>query len=107
MHERGLQAKDRPELHHRQSMCFGGLQFESLHMKRRVQILAMAAWGVAFQISTFGQGNLTPPGTPGPTMKTLTQIEPRTPINSVPFNLALPGSYYLVTNLTGVAAADG
>src|SRR5450759_4606024 len=53
------------------------------------------------QLSTvFAQGSLTPPGTPAPTMKTLAQIEPRTPISSAPFTIAAPGSYYLTTNLT-------
>jgi hypothetical protein len=47
----------------------------------------------------FAQGSLTPPGAPGATMKTLTQIEPRTPISGV-FNIAAPGSYYLTTNIT-------
>jgi hypothetical protein len=46
------------------------------------------------------QGTLTPPGTPAPTMKTLTQIEPRTPISSAPFTITNSGSYYLTTNLT-------
>jgi hypothetical protein len=31
--------------------------------------------------SAFPQGSLTPPGTPAPTMKTLEQIEPRTPVD--------------------------
>jgi len=43
---------------------------------------------------------LTPPGPPGPTMVTLSQIEPRTPISSVPFIITQPGSYYLTTNVT-------
>jgi hypothetical protein len=30
-----------------------------------------------FNFSAFGQGSLTPPGAPAPTMKTLQQIEPR------------------------------
>jgi hypothetical protein len=47
----------------------------------------------------FAQGSLTPPGAPGATMKTLTQIEPRTPISGA-FNIAAPGSYYLTTNIT-------
>jgi parallel beta-helix repeat protein len=45
------------------------------------------------------QGSLTPPGAPAPTMKTLAQIEPRTPISGLPFNIKQPGSYYLTTNL--------
>ena len=48
----------------------------------------------------FAQGTLTPPGAPAPTMKTLTQVEPRAPISSLPFNITVPGAYYLVTNLT-------
>jgi hypothetical protein len=52
-----------------------------------------------FQLSTFAQGSLTPPGAPAPTMKTLAQIEPRTPISSAPFTISVPGSYYLTTNL--------
>jgi hypothetical protein len=46
------------------------------------------------------QGSLTPPGAPAPTMKTLAQIEPRTPIAAAPFTISAPGSYYLTTNLT-------
>jgi len=51
----------------------------------------------------FSQGPLTPGGTPTPTMKTLTQIEPRTPIESLPFTITQPGSYYLTKNLAGVS----
>jgi hypothetical protein len=47
-----------------------------------------------------GQGSLIPPGSPEPTMKTLAQIEPRTPIDWVPYIIMAPGSYYLATNLT-------
>jgi len=48
---------------------------------------------------TFAQGSLTPPGAPAPTMKSLDQIEPRTPISSVPFVITNSGSYYLASNL--------
>jgi hypothetical protein len=48
----------------------------------------------------WAQGPLTPPGAPGLTMKTLAQVEPRTPIGSAPVTLSRPGSYYLTTNLS-------
>lgn len=59
------------------------------------------------QLSTFAQGNLTPPGAPAPTMKTLAQIEPRTPISSLPYLITNSGSYYLTANLTGIAGTNG
>ena len=55
----------------------------------------------------FGQGALTPPGAPAPTMKTLTQVEPRTPISSAPYTISSPGSYYLTTNLVGTSGNNG
>src|SRR6267378_5566906 len=68
--------------------------------------LAMMLLLGAFR-SALAQGSLTPPGAPSPTMKTLTQIEPRTPISSLPYTITNAGSYYLTTNLTGASGSNG
>ncbi|MEM9080145.1 MAG: hypothetical protein AAGC74_05570 [Verrucomicrobiota bacterium] len=62
------------------------------------------------------QGPLTPPGAPAPTMKTLDQIEPRTPLiagspgvsinGSGTITISQSGSYYLTGNLS-VTSGDG
>jgi hypothetical protein len=49
--------------------------------------------------SLYAQGSLAPPGPPGATMVTLSQVEPKTPISFAPFVITNPGSYYLTTNL--------
>ena len=68
------------------------------------------------QLSTgFAQGSLTPPGAPAPAMKSLDQIEPRTPVDAThtpgngaaEFVIASPGSYYLTTNIVGVSGENG
>ncbi len=53
--------------------------------------------------TAIAQGPLTPPGAPAPTMKTLDQVEVRTPITNLPYTITQPGSYYLIANLTGTA----
>ncbi len=68
-----------------------------------VTMLATRAYG----------GPLDPPGAPAPTMKTLQQVEPRTPISQpasaagFPIQINAPGSYYFTGNITGVVARDG
>ncbi len=84
--------------------------------------LLLAASLLALPALAFAQGQLTPPsdafsgGAPAPTMKSLDQIEPRTPLHDgAPgvtqnanggFTISQPGSYYLTGNVT-VASGDG
>jgi parallel beta-helix repeat protein len=58
-------------------------------------------------MSALAQGSLTPPGSPGPTMKTLAQVEPRTAITNLPYYIGSQGSYYLTGSLNGVAGSNG
>lgn len=56
-----------------------------------------------------------PPGPVAPTHKSLTEVEPRTPINATTtpgdsdslFKISQPGSYYLTGNVTGVVGKHG
>jgi hypothetical protein len=61
--------------------------------------------------SALGQGALTPPGAPAPTMKSLDQVdaklEKRVPISALPYSISNSGSYYLASNVVGVASSDG
>ena len=67
----------------------------------------LAAGAICFPAAMFAQGSLTPPGAPAPTMKTLAQVEPRTPISSVPYTVTNAGAYYLTTNLSASGAVSG
>ncbi len=74
--------------------------------KKRALFLAFASsFCILHSASMWAQGTLTPSGAPAPGMKTLQQIEPRTPIASLPFTISSPGSYYLTTNITTTGAA--
>jgi parallel beta-helix repeat protein len=58
-------------------------------------------WFVFVLNPVMAQGPLSPPGPPVAMMKTLDQVEARTPITSLPQTIKSRGSYYITTNLTG------
>ncbi len=64
------------------------------------QLPACALTLSAILWATVAQAQLDPPGAPADTMKTLDQIEPRTPISSLPFSITQPGTYYVTSNLS-------
>jgi hypothetical protein len=70
-------------------------------MKRFACLVAviLAVLRLGLPNESFAQGSLTPPAAPAPTMKTLDQIEARTPISALPFTISSPGSYYLTKSL--------
>lgn len=79
-------------------------------MKTQIKpaVLALAfLTSPGFQLRSFAQGDLEPPsGIPGPTFKTLTQVEPRTAITSTgATTISTSGSYYLANNVT-VSSGD-
>ena len=76
-----------------------------------------AGWSIAIAVSlafaatlagwVHAGGPLDPPGAPGVTMKSLDEVEPRTPISALPYTISQPGSYYLTGNLSVNTAIDG
>ncbi len=75
-------------------------------MKAKIIVLAGIVSSFFILHSALAQGALTPPGGPGPVMRSLDQIyarlDARIPItnSSTPVTISTPGSYYLTTNLT-------
>jgi hypothetical protein len=71
-------------------------------MKPMIPAVLFAFFGILQPLFLYAQGSLTPPGPPGPTMKSLDQIEARTAItnDSSLVTILQPGTYYLTRNLT-------
>jgi hypothetical protein len=76
-----------------------------MKMRTILSIASVISFIVLFPSALKAQGSLTPPGAPAPTMKSLDQIEARTPISYAGYSITAPGSYYLTTNL--VTANEG
>lgn len=83
-------------------------------MTDRRLIVAFAGMAAAAALVTAGP--LTPPSGPaGPTYRTLTEIEPRTPVNQATcpgdedsvLRISQPGTYYLTGNVIGVSGKSG
>lgn len=72
---------------------------KSIGFSRSLLALAVLASFAARPDAGLAQGALTPPGAPAPTMKTLGQVEPRTPISAA-IMITQAGSYYLAGDLT-------
>lgn len=69
-----------------------------------VLILGVGIGIVAMLASGARGGPLDPPGPPASTQPV---VEPRTPIDHLPYAIAAPGSYVLTKNLSGAPATDG
>lgn len=84
-------------------------------MKHILSPLTFSAAFLFCAVGLFAQGTLTPAGAPVASMKTLDQIEPRTPVDATHtpgdggalYIISQPGSYYLTGNLNVVAATAG
>ena len=77
--------------------------------QKRTKVVAsvlVLAGLLVFALTAIG-GNLEPKAPPGPTMKTLDEVEPRIPVQSLPgdanslYVISQQGSYYLTGNITG------
>ncbi len=82
-------------------------QSHRLHTSLLVLILITGLAILATLASSAFGGPLDPPAPPGSTMKTLQQVEPRTPISSVPFTITESGSYYFTNHIVAAPNAAG
>lgn len=81
----------------------------------RLVIFRAALFALVSTATLHGQGALTPPGAPAPTMKSLAQVEPRRPVDAIntpgnaqyAFIISAPGSYYLTADVVGSSGRSG
>ncbi len=69
-------------------------------MKMKTFAACFAATSLSSLTPLWAQGPLSPSTTPSVTMKTLGQLQPRTPIESLPFVITESGSYYVTADLS-------
>lgn len=80
------------------------------HSPQTLAVVALLA-AAALPHLLLAQGSLTPPGAPAVSMKTLSQVEPRIPIDTVAsagtgrYGITAPGSYYLTSDISRGASA--
>ena len=80
---------------------------------RFVPVTAMVLFSLVVGSATWGQGVLDPPsgafqnGVPFPSMRSLDQVEPRIPIDSIPYVIEESGSYFVTGNLRTSERTNG
>lgn len=65
----------------------------------KISLILVAVVGLVWIVQA---GTLEPPGPPAPTMKPLSEVEPRIPLSNASFSIAAPGSYYLTEDIVGL-----
>ena len=77
-------------------------------MKTRTGVLGVVVLATVFVGWSFAGDLNPPPGTVMPTMKTLDEVEPRTPLDpaDVPIVIGSSGSYYITGNFSALIAGQ-